>query len=208
MGHLEEAANFFGKAHAIIPKAYRWSGPLAAAYAHLGKNLEAKAAIENFIKFCPYHPTLMEAMFYFPFKDHTVADRLAKGLLKAGLKSKTSRYIRVSEEDRLSGEEIRQLLFGRVRIGNSYDILDTFIREEISENGKSTKRNNIIMVGDNVGTSWIENDILCNRYHDLYQGGLERCGPIFRNPNGTEKLKNEYVQIYDSGPWEWSIEKQ
>jgi TolB-like protein/class 3 adenylate cyclase len=205
MGHVEEAAILIQKAHSLIPEAYLWSGPLAAAYAHLGKSLEARAALKNFVKFYTWYPKLMQAMFYFPFKDPTVADRLAEGLLKAGLQGKTSGYYTVSEEDRLSGEEIRPLVFGRTRSG-SHIIYSSPVWKETTENGKIIRRSAHRTVED-AGTSWIENDVLCERFYDLYAVGLEQCGPVFRNPYGSEKLKNEYLWVTSRGIWGWSLAK-
>ncbi len=197
MGQLEEAIILIQKAHSLIPEAYLWSGPLAAAYEDLGKRLQARAALKNFVKFYTYYPNLTTAMFYFPFKDPTVADRLAKGLLKAGLPGKTSGYYKVSEKDRLSGEEIRPLFFGRTRSGFHFRIGD-ITWKEARANGKITRRGSM-RPGDTVGTSWIENDMLCERFYDIFKIGLEECGPVFRNPYGSEKLKNEYLWITDVG---------
>jgi hypothetical protein len=144
-------------------------------------------------------------MFYFPFKDPTVADRLAKGLLKAGLPGETSGYYKVSAEDRLSGEEIRSLFFGRTRSG--FDLAVRFpMWKDTTENGKTTMRR-ADRPGDTIGTSWIENNMLCERFYDIVNIGLEECGPVFRNPSGSEKMKNEYLWMTDCGIWEWSLAK-
>ena len=45
----------------------------------------------------------------FPFKDLEVSDRLAEGLVKAGLASSPG-YHRLSEKDKLTEEEIRALV--------------------------------------------------------------------------------------------------
>jgi TolB-like protein len=205
MGQLEETTILIQKAHSLIPEAYLWSGPLAAAYEHLGKRLQARAALKNFVKFYAFYPNLTTAMYYFPFKDPTVADRLAEGLIKAGLPGETSGCYKVSEEDRLSGEEIRSLFFGRTRSGFHYRSGDLKWKEA-TENGKITWRG-YMSPGDTVGTSWIENDMLCERFYDIFKFGLEECGPVFRNPYGSEKLKNEYLWMTDIGIKGWSLVK-
>ena len=197
MGQLQEATVLIQKAHSLIPEAYLWAGPLAAAYAHLGKSSEARSALLSFVKFYTYYPNLTQAMYYFPFKDPTVADRLAEGLLKAGLKGKTSGYYKVSEKDRLSGEEIRSLLFGSTR-SESHPFINILILKKTTENGKITQRR--ADIDENmVGASWIEKDILCERFYGAIHAGMENCGPVFRNPSGSKEQKNEYLWMTNHG---------
>jgi hypothetical protein len=47
-----------------------------------------------------------------PFKDMEVADRLADGLLKAGMKGQPSGYYKIYEENRMTGKELRELALG------------------------------------------------------------------------------------------------
>ncbi len=51
------------------------------------------------------------------------------------------------------------------------------------------------------GTSWIEADLLCERW-DVQN--FQVCLSVFRNPEGTKEDKNEYFAIYDTGIYPWS----
>jgi len=85
------------------------AAPLVAAYSHLGRHQEARAALENFKKLWPFSPlplNLQVLMYGFPFKDPQVANRLADGLLKAGLPGEPSGYFKIYDKNKLTGEEI------------------------------------------------------------------------------------------------------
>ncbi len=130
-------------------------------------------------------------MNYWPFRDPEVANRFADGLLKAGLPGEPSGYYKVSEEDKLTGEEIRALLFGRTVSG--------FLPEtgeewwvKVAKDGKTT------LSGDpsDSGTTWIEGDMV---WRQLQKGlfGRKTCYTLFRNPEGTPEMKNEYLWFGD-----------
>jgi TolB-like protein/class 3 adenylate cyclase/TolA-binding protein len=81
MGQLEEAVTLFERVHRRNPEVRRWAAPLAATYAHLGRDQEARAVLDK------YGYTLLGGQWYYwPFKDPAVADRFTEGLRKAGLK--------------------------------------------------------------------------------------------------------------------------
>lgn len=119
MGQLEEAVTWWERAITLYPEVREgYSILLAPAYAHLGRDQEARTALEDFEELWEgVTPNLRDVMYWFPFKDPEVADRFADGLLKAGLAGKPSGYYKLSEEDKLTGEEIRALVFGRTISG-------------------------------------------------------------------------------------------
>ncbi len=49
-------------------------------------------------------------------------DRLAQGMVKAGLPGDPKNYNKVREENKLSGPEIKKLLFGKTSSGFSFGI--------------------------------------------------------------------------------------
>lgn len=51
---------------------------------------------------------------------------------------------------------------------------------------------------DDKGTSWIENDMLCNKWQ-IHEYGIKHCMTVFRNPEGTPEMKDEYLKINDFG---------
>jgi len=60
--------------------------------------------------------------------------------------------------------------------------------------GRATFRNALVSES---GKSWIERDMLCNKWQTFYEG-FKYCYPVFRNPEGTPETKNEYFEITDS----------
>ncbi len=117
MGQLEEAVTSIQKALRLNPKRLDMAAALAAAYAHLGLDKRARATLDNYRKGRSTPPNVREVMYFYPFKDAEVAGRFADGLLKAGLPGKPSGYYKISEENKLTGEEIRELVFGRKTTG-------------------------------------------------------------------------------------------
>ena len=48
-------------------------------------------------------------------------------------------------------------------------------------------------IGDK-GKSWVEGDMECFHYEKL-QDGLTNCNEIYRNPDGNEDTKSEYLYL-------------
>ena len=53
------------------------------------------------------------------------------------------------------------------------------------------------------GTSWIEDDRLCDRWPEVSEN-FSRCALIYRNPGGTRARRNEYIMVTDYGPQPFS----
>jgi len=129
-------------------------------------------------------------MSWYPWKDLQVEERLAEGFLKAGLPGEPSGFYKISKENRLTGKQIRKLVFGRkvtgfdLRIGKQWWI-------ERTKDGKSTIRGGD---GSDSGKSWIEDDMLCDQWDNLYEG-LKDCWPVYRNPEGTREKNDEYLGV-------------
>ena len=169
---------------------------LSAAYAHLGNEQRAREALNEYLKRFEWQYRLERIMSRFPFKDPEVCDRLADGLLKAGILGK--RYYKFYEKNRLSGEKIRELFFGRTVIGVSglrgggsqYKI-------DRSKDGKATYR---VSPGwydtDDSGMSWIEGDMLCDQWQ-IHGLGAKDCMTVFRNPEYTGEKSDQYLGISD-----------
>jgi hypothetical protein len=82
---LEEAATSFERARKRNPGLPAY--PLAATYAHLGREQEAKDVLAEYMKKrnISKPPPVKRVLKYYPFKDPKDTDRLAEGLRKAGL---------------------------------------------------------------------------------------------------------------------------
>ena len=123
-------------------------------------------------------------MYWFPFKDPEVAERFANGLLKTGLFGERTGYYKLREEDRLNGEEIKVLAFGRTVCGSDGCI-------DRTKQGQA--RYHVMHVSES-GRSWIEGDMLCNQWKTR-MNGLKNCAPVFRNPEPAAGMLNEYLWI-------------
>jgi adenylate cyclase len=206
MGKLEEAASFYEDASKHDPEQGSAVVPLASTYAHLGLDPEARATLEMHKKRwveitggrAPY--TLPFIMFFYPFHGRLLADRLAQGLLKAGLPGKLSDYYPLFEENRLTGDEMRALLFGSTITGSSFGGAQWWI--ERNKEGEITLRGGPL--GPDSGETRIEGEMYYTRMQRAWWG-IEYSGTIFRNPNGSPERMNEYVSVMDVGIQPFSL---
>jgi adenylate cyclase len=194
LGEMEEAANFFEDAIRHNPEYEVRYLLLAASYAHLGRDQEARVALDTYEKGrsgnVPF--VLRPVMYFWPFKDRVVGDRFAEGLLKAGLPGQLSDYFHLFKENMLTGDEIRALIFGSTMIGVTLDGRQWSF--ERNTDGEVTSRGG--RLGSDRGKSRIENDMVCTQMQRAWWG-IEYCSTVFRNPNGTTERKDEYVIVSD-----------
>jgi TolB-like protein/Tfp pilus assembly protein PilF len=216
MGKLEEAMTFFEKALERNPEVGGRGGryPLIATYALLGRDQEAQAILEPLKRASTiFQVYLGRSMYYNPYKSPEVAARLAEGLIKAGVSTEHeafSEYYTVSDEDRLDGDEIRSLVFGRTRTGLEGWLSGLQWWIECTQNGEG------VYDGSEKGRHWVENDMLCHQWETSIWGirwfeiplrDVKYCGPVFRNPQGRPEKLNEYLEIPVWAIYPWSIEK-
>ena len=133
---------------------------LASIYGLLGREKEARAALETYIKegWQGVEPRLPEIMYSFPFKDRAVADRFAEGMVKAGIPGPPSGYFPAFKENQLTGEEIKRLAFGSKITGIDGDGQQWWIDRK--KNGEFTWRGGGPISSD-TGKSRIEGDMQC-----------------------------------------------
>ena len=135
----------------------------------------------------------------FVFKSETDIERLLAGLRKTGVPELPA-HANTDLKDRLSGADIRSLVFGHVLKGRvSWPTIGGF-------NWTTTldgSTNFIMGVNNLEGTAWIQLDFLCAAYPMI----LTSCGPIFRNPGGTFERNNEYVYVLNFAQYEFSVLK-
>jgi adenylate cyclase len=212
MGELEEAAGLLEKAMRLNPEtAPSWGCWLAASYGLLGRDQEARTALETtpLKKAWGDHPyNLRIFMYYHPFKDRPVADRYAEGLLKAGVSGKLNDYLPAFKENQLNGEEIKRLLFGSTITGFDWNWPFGIGQQwwmDNKKNGEFTYRAQGEISSD-TGKSRIEGDMICWQYQKSF-GGVEIRGTVFRYPGGTSKGKEEYFWCSDFGFSTFSLVK-
>jgi hypothetical protein len=199
MGKMEESASALERALKYNPKA-RWPlAPLAVAYVHLNRIKDAQVTLAPISKsWTKLGYDLRFAMFVSPFKEPAVEKSFADGLIKAGLPGKPDGYYKISKKNKLTGEEIKDLIFGRTMMG--IDIKEKEWQIEFTKNGESSYSGvkayvpvEIGEISDN-GKTWLEEGQLCHQWEALY-GGYKDCGPVYRNAEGTSEKKDEYIRL-------------
>jgi adenylate cyclase len=204
MGNLEEAAELHEKARRINPELTTYAPALAVSYGLLGREKEARAVLETYIKPWPHEPKLAEIMYFHPFKDRIVADRFAEGMVKAGIPGPPSGYFPTFKENQLAGEEIKNLLFGSKITGFNLSSGQQWWIER-KKNGEFNWSGSGAISSD-TGRSRIEGDLIYTQYQKRLWG-IEYCGTVFRNPKGTNEGKDEYVTCTDWGFTPWSVSR-
>jgi TolB-like protein/Flp pilus assembly protein TadD len=199
IGDLQKAATMTERAINHNPTNEGHYERLSAIYALLGRNQDAQAAYDKSLKawnFGRFPANLTTIMSSFLVKDRRVADRYADGLVKAGWPGQPSEYYKIYEENRLTGEEIRSLVFGQEitvdEFGRTYWV-------NHSENGRLKDLSRL-----REGKWWIEGDILCYKLEgetaekDLPKlKGLNDCGEIYRNPDSFPGSGKQYLYVKD-----------
>jgi len=192
MGDLQKAAMMTERAIKHNPSFFGRYERLAAIYALLGRDQDAQAAYDISLKAwaLPYmSPDLTIIMSNLPVKDRQVSDRYANGLVKAGLPGQPSKYYKIYEENRLSGEEIRNLVSGQEI--TVYEWRHTYWFDH-SEKGRLM---NISRARE--GKWWIEGDMICYQMESGPVKGLKDCGEIYRNPDALPGSKKQYLHVKD-----------
>ena len=192
MRQYEKAVSLLERALKRIPASGQHLLPLIAAYTHLGRLKEAKETAEV----VEQTQRLEYTIYRFPFKDPVVIEMFADGLFKAGYPARQFDFYKIYEENRLTGDEMRNIAFGR-KVPTS----DGYVRR--TKDGKATWWG----YGGNTdkGKSWVEGDLLCDQWQKRYEG-YKNCYPVFRNPEGSDsyEFRNEFLSVTDFGIIPWS----
>ena len=209
-GDLVEAVTHVERAIRHAPTNTHYAGILAAAYGELGQKKEAETALSEYGRLSLLGiPAVAQAVSSYPFLDDRILQRLADGFEKAGARSGvwrgTGRYLKLNSETVLSGAQVKSLLFGRKIEGRSF-WAGSFWSQVRNDNGEVSHAGYPThpgMSGYDQGESWIENNRLCDRWPD-FDNELAWCALIFRNPDGSFELRNEYFMVTDTGPYPFS----
>jgi TolB-like protein len=218
MGEIAEAVKITEQVEKLNPEA---GSQLPVFYALQGRDQDARAMVEMRRKKLGRAPNLEVAMFNLPFRDRAMVHLYAQGLLKAGYAPAriSGGYFPASQENQLTGEEIKNLLMGSRITGTDRDGQQWWVDRE--KNGEFTWRGPALKdpitqkiispptqtgLNSDRGKSRIEGDTICHQFEKLYWG-LEFCGTVFRNPKGTNKSKDEYFFCNDIGFEPFSLEK-
>ena len=209
MERYEESVNYIKRSIESDPKTAVYVRLLAAAYGKLGKKDEANKAWRKYRKSWKRRDGqfwIAAAVQFYPFQDDNVLEHLADGFESAGgVERPPSKYLKLYASTRLSGEEIKTLLFGHRIKGQDYWLGDFFLQQrtvdgKVTYSGANTF-SAVELVGEEVGESWIEDDRLCDRWPDV-NGDFTMCVTIFRD---VDRGTNNYYMMTDTGPHLFSV---
>jgi len=178
---------------------------LVSAYAHLGRTAQAAAALESLRKIVvrrvEYEPNQLITQDYMVFKNTADIERLLAGLTKAGVRDLPAvASAGMNPENRLTGAEIRSLMFGHEMHGKQ--VFPKFLPMQRATSADGTLSETVGTRTRN-GTSWVQGDFLCN----AFPGELTSCGAIFRNSFSTPRGQDEYKAVHRWAQFEFSVVK-
>jgi len=194
MGDLQKAATMTERAIDHNPTIAGRYESLSAIYALLGRSQDAQAAHAKSLKawnFGLFPADLTTIMSWFLVEDRQVADRYAEGLVKAGWLGKPSEYYKLYEENRITGEEIRNFVSGQEITIHEFDRI-YWIDHSIKGRAKDISR-------VREGKWWIEDDMLCYQMESGRVKGLNDCGEIYQNPDSLPRSEKQYLYVKDYG---------
>ena len=170
---------------------------LVVAYSELGRDQDAKTVFDPIVK---SGTNLRKIMNLLPKKIPEIRDRYARAYLRAGLPGEPGGYYKILPDHRLAHEEIKDLAFGHTVTGFD-SITGKQWRIDRTIDGKATYKS-----GERLdsGKSWIENNMLCNQWQELYEGQKD-CMPIFKNPEPRSEKDEEYLSIPVYGVYPFSV---
>ncbi|MCP5080689.1 MAG: hypothetical protein GY948_03220 [Alphaproteobacteria bacterium] len=189
----------------------------AAIHGDLGEVEQAKAVHRVFIKKTDVAWWYLEELVaLYPFTDAAVMERFARGLLVTGLRNSSGAYLPLNRDTRLSGKEIKTLLFGKRIEGKGFargffGSTNRTWQQVRLPNGKVQHFGASIQPGvyrKNTGSGRIDGDSLCEIWPDL-TSEFELCTPVFRMPPHIDRVRwGDYVLLTDSGPYPFSVSSQ
>ena len=140
--------------------------------------------------------TIAITMVEFPFKRAINSERLVAGLRKAGV-SDLGKREPPKPNTRLTGPEVRSLIFGRTIEGQEIASGD-FYRRETAVDGVTKAT---LGSWSDKGLTTIEDDFICG----AFPTSSRTCGQIFRNPEGVPEKRNEYLYIRPANGFAFSV---
>jgi tetratricopeptide (TPR) repeat protein len=204
-GSYDKAADYAEQAMENDPTTRAYALLLAAAYGKLGMKKEAKEALVKYRKSWRWPFWIAAAVYLYPFEDGEILEHLADGFNAAGLAERPpSRYLKLNHETKLTGPEIKDLMFGHTIRGRGFwsGLAWTQKRTIV---GKVSHTGQSIYTGlsdaKEEGKSWIEGDRLCDHWSEVGDE-ITICVMIFRD---SDRTKNDYYMMTDQGPHPFQV---
>jgi tetratricopeptide (TPR) repeat protein len=196
-----KAIDYAERASISDPATSQYDLLLAAAYGKSGKAKKANQAWLKFRKPLRGVPVwIAYVVLNFPFEDDDILQSLADGFEAAGaVERPPSRYLKLDRKTRLTGPEIKSLLFGHKIAGTDFNgrfkwQQDRSTSGSVSHTGISTHSGFVDV--EEVAESWVEADLLCERW--FHTGGdANICSMVFHD---VARGKGNYYLMTDNGP--------
>jgi tetratricopeptide (TPR) repeat protein len=194
----ERAIAMLQRARQAMPHNFMVREGLAVSYAQLGRLDEAKAERQAMQEIWP-GANFTVFRISSTFKREEDLAHFLDGLQKAGLPEWPYGFAG-REEDRLNGDEIAAVTFGRTWVGSSWT--GKPFSATISQDGAFVWRHPTSTV---TGTFWVEGDRLCGQSPELIKGRTY-CNLLYRNPPGRPEDQNEYVRVHIYSVYYFSVQ--
>ncbi|RWO84560.1 adenylate/guanylate cyclase domain-containing protein [Mesorhizobium sp.] len=162
---------------------------LAAAYARAGRLNEARDAAVEARRAVPIVSVENFRVLYAHFRNGQDLERVLDDMRDAGLPEWPFNF-RGKDRDRLNGEDISRLAFGRTWQGRTEAGEPALL--QFSRDGKTAFRTPTQIV---TGTAFVDGDTLCEQSENVLLG-RPRCGPLYRRNHGAGQPAYTYVNAY------------
>ncbi|MEI2296710.1 adenylate/guanylate cyclase domain-containing protein [Ensifer sp. MJa1] len=179
---------------------------LVSAYAHLGRTEGVASALARLRKaladrYMGEQPNQLITQDYMVFKNAEDIERLLAGLSKAGVPELPALGSGgLVARDRLTGNDMKRLLFGSRIRGRTALPKILPIEQAITANGELTET---VDTQTRKGTAWVQGNFLCK----AFPGELSSCGAIYRNAFRTPGREDEYRAVHRWQQYEFSVVK-
>jgi TolB-like protein/tetratricopeptide (TPR) repeat protein len=206
-GDPDSALEYLDRARRQAPEERHFAGILTAVHGELDQIEQAKAAYEIFWQqqnFVNRNLRLSHMVSLYPFSEPDVLERLADGFEASGIQVGIGGYLPLHKLNRVSGSEIKSVLFGK-------EIKGFWFWEDIERPWRQVRTVDGIVEhfgwpihpdvqGGDTGVGRIEDDMLCEQWADLPKD-LEICVVLYRVPERNARIRwGEYVMVTETGP--------
>jgi hypothetical protein len=125
-------------------------------------------------------------------------DRIADALVKAGAPGNPTDYYRIFKENRINGQAVKSLLFGRKIFGVAMSTGKP-IEWEWANNGEFKFTMGNFKLWEIAGSREMSFSFNLRRYLAVFH----MVGSIYRNPDGSSESKDQYLMVSDIGTMYW-----
>jgi TolB-like protein len=206
MKNYEKTVELMERAFVHAPQLLQGNGYLVAALSHLGRKEEATGIyLNNYIKSQRnnYPPSPEYIIFSEGIQKPEMADLLINGLMKAGLPGLPDSYCHLTEAEKLSIEEVKEIVIDKTWMGNLFFSPANRFWDYFFKDGKNTFK--IRVSEENREYGFDENGLYILK--NVKGMKVKSYRTIYRNPLGNYARKNEYIFVDEADVASFSVLK-